>query len=156
MTEQNRPQLIREIFSTLEQTKRAMFAQFYQHTDKEELTPSHIHLLFLVERSQPIQLKELACRMYITPGAVTQTIENLCREDYLTRSQDERDRRTIYVSLTDKGKEKVSALKKYQQDHFTQIVSTINDDELAIYLQVQQKMLAGLEHEATNAKQGDK
>lgn len=153
--EQNRSQLIRDIFSTLELTKRAMHAQFYQSTDKTELGASSIYLLFLVERSQPVHLKELACRMHITPGAITQTIESLFRDEYLTRTQDERDRRIVYVSLTKKGKLKVNALKKSLQEHFTKMVSAVDDAELAVFLRVQQKMLTQIEQEAIDTKQGE-
>lgn len=148
-----RPALIQDVFATLELTKRAMFTRFYHSAVAEAgISPSNLRMLFVVEHAQPVQPKDLAGKMYLTPGAVTQSIDALVREGYLTRTHDENDRRGTFINLTTKGQEKVATLKKAQQERFTQMVSELSDHELKVFLRAQQKMLHFLEHEDKETK----
>jgi len=150
---QDRTDLIKSISTAAETTKRAMQALFYRAVEELGLSVSHAHLLMLVKQVQPVQLKDLASRMYITPGAITQSIEGLCKEGYLLRTQDEQDRRSVFVSLTEKGTSTVNAIQESIQKHFNAMLSTLTDEELALYQRAQQKLLEHLESETSN-KQG--
>lgn len=149
----DRAELIQRISANLEATKRAMQAQFFHAVGETGLGISHAHLLMLIKQVQPVQLKDLASKMYLTPGAITQAIESLCKEGYLVRKQDEQDRRSVFVTLSEKGVSMVASLQAVLQKHFTEMLTTLTDDELQLYQRAQQKMLEYLERES-NVKQG--
>lgn len=150
--QQSRKSIIQDVFETLELTKRAMFAHFYHSISESGLSPASIRMLFVIAHAQPVQPKDLAGKMYLTPGAVTQSIDALVREGYLARVASDNDRRGTFISLTDKGKAKVTALKGAQQQRFTQMVSELSDEDLQAFLTVQQKMLHFIEHENKETK----
>lgn len=147
-----RDQLIGDVFATLELTRRAMFMRLYHTTVVSELSPANVRMLFVVDHAQPVQPKDLACKMYLTPGAVTQSIDALAREGYLERTPIESDRRSMTISLTPKGQAKVTALKKAQQERFSHMVAGLSDRDLKAFLRAEQKMLRYLEHENKEAK----
>jgi len=129
-----------------------MFAHLYHSISESGLSPASIRTLFVISHSQPVQPKDLAGKMYLTPGAVTQSIDALVREGYLTRTHDENDRRSTFISLTAKGEEKVTKLQAAHQERFTRMVSELSDEELESFLHVQQKMLHYLERENKEMK----
>lgn len=147
-----REQLIGHVFATLELTRRAMFMHFYHTLTTPDLSPAAIRMLFVVGHTQPVQPKDLAGKMYLTPGAVTQSIDALVREGYLERTPIANDRRSMSISLTPKGQAKVAALKNAQQERFSQMVAGLSDRELKTFLHAQQKMLRYLEHENKEVK----
>lgn len=142
---QKRDKLISDIFNTLELTKRAMFAHFYHATAKGDLGPSQIHILFIVGRDQPVQLKDLAAKLHLTPGAITQIIDSLVKDGYLKRTPHDTDRRIIQVQLTKKGVNHIHILMQKRLEWFTEVVSSLDTEELVTYLKVQQKILTKLE-----------
>lgn len=147
-----RKTIIQDVFDTSEVTKRALFAHFYHSISESGLSPASIRMLFVISHTQPVQPKDLAGKMYLTPGAVTQSIDALVRGDFLQRTMREGDRRSTFISLTDKGEAKVTALKEAQQRRFTEMVSELSDEDLENYLHVQQKILHYLERENKETK----
>ncbi len=147
-----RKAIIQDVFDTSEVTKRAMFAHFYHSISESGLSPASIRMLFAISHTQPVQPKDLAGKMYLTPGAVTQSIDALVRSGYLQRAGGEGDRRSTFISLTKKGEAKVEALKAAQQRRFTQMVSDLSDEDLENYLHVQQKIMYYLQRENKETK----
>jgi DNA-binding MarR family transcriptional regulator len=148
----DREELLQNIFSTFSGIQRLMHARFQRTFEHAKVAPSQLQLLFIIECSQPINLKELASKMYMTPGAITQLIEGLVTEGYIARKQDDNDRRIVYVSLAAEGRKKIAELKKTKQHMFEQVMSSLDDEELRLFLKVQQKMLAYLESSDQNVK----
>lgn len=65
-----------------------------------------------------ILVGEIASEMALTPSRVTNIIRTLEKKGYVSRENDEKDRRKVYVSLTEDGTEYItvqyqSALTKY-------------------------------------------
>jgi MarR family 2-MHQ and catechol resistance regulon transcriptional repressor len=149
---QSRAKNIRELFDTTAMTQRLMHTYVHRTFDELGVAPSQLHLLHLIEHMQPVSLKKLAEAMRLTPGAITQIVESLVQAGYIDRKPDTQDRRVSVVTLTDAAREKMSALTRTKQAMLTKVVADLDDDELRIYLRVQQKMLAYLEANCRNVK----
>lgn len=145
--EQERTDLLKEIFSTFTGMQRLMHSQFQRAFEELKIAPSQLQLLFIIEDAQPISLKDLAARTYLTPGAITQLIDILVENNYISRTPHEKDRRITCVSMTALGAEKITALKARKQEMYEQVVSNLNNEELRVYLKVQQKMIQHLEED---------
>jgi DNA-binding MarR family transcriptional regulator len=77
-----------------------------------------------------LSAKELAERIEVTGGAITQFVDDLITKDLVCKKTDDVDRRITRVQLTDKTK---AIFKKMRQDFFNQLApmfDRLTDDEL--------------------------
>ena len=149
----HREQLVETIFENMQQMHRVGAAKFHALVGQHGISLSQMELLMLVQHRQPISSKAIASSMQLTPGAVTQLVEHLVAKDFLQRSEDPNDRRVTNISLSAKGKAKFHALQERRMHVMHRIVDSLDDDELAIMLRVQEKMLAHIEAEVAKAEE---
>ena len=140
-----REQLIEAIFSTMQQVHRTSTACMHNLMGKQDISLTQLELLLTIKLRQPVSVKDLAAHMRLTPGAVTQMLEHLATSNYVGREPAEYDRRVTFVSLTPTGAEKLRALWEQRKTTLRQIMDTLTDDELAVMLRVQEKMLRHFE-----------
>ena len=136
---------LQDLFATSVVVQRMMHACMHRTFDELGIAPSQLQLLQLIEHSQPVSLKVLAADMRLTPGAITQLVDSLVEVGYVDRTSGVADRRVTDVSLTDAGSEKIGMLKRKKQALLTKVVADLDDEELRVFLCVQQKMLVYLE-----------
>src|ERR1700722_275815 len=133
----NRQKKLQDLFATSAVIQRMMHMCFQRAFDELGIAPSQLHILQLIEHTQPIGLKQLAADMRLTPGAITQLIESLVKIGYVERTAGTADRRIIEGALTDQGKEKIAILKRKKQALLQKVVADLDDNELEIFLRVQ-------------------
>ncbi|MDB5170192.1 MAG: MarR family transcriptional regulator [Candidatus Saccharibacteria bacterium] len=136
---------LQAIFDNWGPLKRCVHAYFAQHFGQLQLSPAQLEILKTIKCSQPLSHKALAQKMQLTPGGVTQLLEGLEEAGFLTRAVDPADRRVVYLSLSPTGEQKLKAFHKVGKQLLSEVFSTLEDEELAVYLQVQQKLLTRLE-----------
>lgn len=149
---ERRQKNLQDLFATTAMTQRLMHTYIHRTFDELGVAPSQLHLLQLIEHTQPANLKQLADAMRVTPGAITQLVDSLVTTGYLDRNPDAHDRRSSVVTLTDAGQEKIRKLTRHKQELLANVAADLDDDELQIFLRVQQKMLAYLEAQCRTLK----
>ena len=78
------------------------------------LTPAEFRCLRLFEEKKSISVKELGKVMDLTPGRITHIITSLEAKNFVVRSNDQKDKRNIIVTLTNKS---VPFLKNVTESH---------------------------------------
>lgn len=73
--------------------------------DKLGLGPGQPRLLVKLSQLGPCSQNRLSQEMEADPASVSRMVELLCKAGFLSRSEDEADRRSNIISLTDKGME---------------------------------------------------
>jgi DNA-binding MarR family transcriptional regulator len=144
-----REELIESIFSNMQQMHRTGTAKFHALIGRADISPSQLELLKIVKHRQPISIKDIASDMRLTPGAVTQLLENLVTNGYLERAEDVIDRRITNISLAAGGKQKLQELWDQRMHLMKKIVDSLDDEELVIMLRVQDKMIAHIDEQAS-------
>jgi DNA-binding MarR family transcriptional regulator len=140
-----REQLIEAIFATMQQLHRTSTTRQHTLMGKHDISITQMELLLTVKQLQPVSVKDLAARMRLTPGAVTQLLEGLVAKNYVGRQPAEYDRRVTSVSLTLSGAEKLKSLWEKRKAMLKQIMETLTEEELTVMLRVEEKMLRHLE-----------
>ncbi|MGM1046643.1 MAG: MarR family winged helix-turn-helix transcriptional regulator [Bacillota bacterium] len=97
------------------------------------LTPSEIHTIEAIGYEGGVLMSELAARLAVTKGAVTQLIVRLEAKDLVTRSPHPHDSRAIIISLTDTGKEAFKAHEEVHIQFYDQLRSQLNEQEIEIF-----------------------
>jgi DNA-binding MarR family transcriptional regulator len=94
------------------------------------ITPLHFEILFLLNKDGPMHIAAIGNRLQIARAQMTQLIDRLVDLRLAERNVDIKDRRTINVSLTEKGR----AFLKEQMHNLNsvtrEILSSLTDDEL--------------------------
>ncbi len=88
------------------------FLRFNIHSSKKlqedleqvELTPPQFYVLATIGYLGGVPFSEIGAKMMVTVSNLTGIVDRLEEKGIVTRERDKRDRRVIYVKLTDKGK----------------------------------------------------
>ena len=100
-------------------------------------------ILVLLELRDNGQLKqvELADRLGYTKGAMTSIANKLVTNQLVERVFDESDRRTIRLSITEKGKQALIEANEIGKGIYLDLFSALTPEEVQMYLVLQQKIL---------------
>ena len=85
-------------------TAKGMYQEF-------DLNRSQASVLFMLHQRDSMSQKELAAQLNITAPSITSMIQKMERDGYLTRHPDPKDQRVMRLSLTEKGKSCIQAVK---------------------------------------------
>ncbi|HSX16832.1 MAG TPA: MarR family transcriptional regulator [Patescibacteria group bacterium] len=110
-----------------------------------DLTPGQVMVLFLLKRKQPLRGSDVAKEIGVTRSAITQLMESLYTLGYVTRTDDEQDRRVFYITLTSAGDAKFAELEAARRELFMKSAVELTDNELQAVITANAKMLAALE-----------
>lgn len=142
-----REDIIQQIFETTGSMKRRLHGQFQSSFEQLNISPAQMELLFTVYHVEPVTHKQLAHKLQMTPGAVSQLVDGLEEHRLISRAASPTDRRVHYISVSRTGKRKMEELKKFRQQIFTRAFDSLSDKELEDYLQVQRKLVNYFEND---------
>ena len=107
------------------------------------LTHGRFHLLMLLKREEPghsLSPSELAKRTGVTRGTMTQFIDAIEKDGFVTRVEDPKDRRGMLVELTEKGEERLKILLPIHIQNLANYTTVLNSEERTMMVQIMLKM----------------
>ncbi|EIM08426.1 transcriptional regulator MarR [Planococcus antarcticus DSM 14505] len=90
------------IFQTLDQINYALL-HHYEEVLEHKLTPKQSLVIEHVQKHSKLTVNELAQKMNVTAGAISQLLTKLEKEHYIKRTINPDSRREIIVTLGDNG-----------------------------------------------------
>jgi DNA-binding MarR family transcriptional regulator len=99
-----------------------------------DLKSSEMGLLFHIKGSctsepEGVKVSELSSRMHVTSPSITQIVTNLEERGLVTRMMDRDDRRSVKVSLTEKGNEITRKAEEHLMATLTGLVEHLGRDK---------------------------
>jgi DNA-binding MarR family transcriptional regulator len=79
--------------------------------------------------------------------------EGLETAGLIQRETDQADRRIVSLSVTRKGAALLQDIEKHRRKLMEAMMEDLSDDELELWLRLQEKMIARFQAETTNSKQ---
>ncbi|MFF2483907.1 MarR family winged helix-turn-helix transcriptional regulator [Paenibacillus sp. NPDC058071] len=98
-----------------------------------KLTPSEIHTIDAIGYDGAVLMSELAARLGVTKGAITQLIDRLEAKSLVMRSPHPQDSRSSLLSLTENGKEAYKAHEAVHSAFYDQLRSQLSEQEIKIF-----------------------
>jgi DNA-binding MarR family transcriptional regulator len=98
-----------------------------------------VRVLYLAEGDR-LSLTEIARRVGVTTTNVTNLIDGLERDGWVSRQASEADRRVTYVKLTPEGKQRCEQLIPATARFTSQVFAGLSDDEKQALIRTLQKL----------------
>ncbi|WP_289317018.1 MarR family transcriptional regulator [Peribacillus sp. NJ4] len=108
--------------------------------DAGPLTPSEIHTIDAIGYDGGILMSELATRLSVTKGAVTQIIGRLESKELVKRSPHPDDSRAVIISLTEKGKSAYRVHEELHLNFYKELSAQLDQKEIEIFEKCIQKL----------------
>src|SRR5258708_26597011 len=91
----------------------------------------HIGILFMLgQNKEGMSTKDIAEKLHVTPGAVTQLVDKLVEKKIVERHEDKIDRRILKVKLTPFAKNKFKNFKENYVNSISAMFNELDDNEL--------------------------
>ncbi|AFC29348.1 MarR family transcriptional regulator [Paenibacillus mucilaginosus 3016] len=113
--------------------------------DAGPLTPSEIHTIDAIGMDGTLLMSELAARLGVTKGAVTQIFSRLEAKELVIRAPHPEDSRAVLVSLTDKGRSAYRAHEEVHRQFYEELSTELGEEEIRIFEQCIQKLIRFME-----------
>jgi DNA-binding MarR family transcriptional regulator len=108
----------------------ALDAKVLRATAGRGFTLSQLKLLRLVSQTKDHSLGNLAAFLGVSTAAASKAVDRLAQRMYLRRSERERDRRFIHLSLTELGRRTLAAFDTAREKRIEEIFAGMSSDEL--------------------------
>ena len=126
----------------------ALVLEFYEKLSSWEhavardspLTLPQTHVLEVLGQHTPLRMKELAAKMGVTTGTLTVIVDRLERLDMVARAPNESDRRSILVSLTERGRELFEEHHKHHLDLARELFASLPEEEVRAFAATLRKL----------------
>ncbi|MFC3799215.1 MarR family winged helix-turn-helix transcriptional regulator [Cohnella sp. GCM10012308] len=124
---------------------RRLERQPQQFGSAGSITPSEIHTIEGIGYEGAVLMNELATRLGVTKGAVSQLVVRLEAKQLVTRSAYPQDSRATLISLTDKGKEAYKVHEELHIQFYDQLRAELGQEEIEIFEKCIEKLNAMLQ-----------
>ena len=131
--------LLEPMVTSLVEFRRVMFGTIMKKLDTD-LPPAQGELLMNVSDG-PVKVKDIAANLHISSGAVTQLIDQLEDQALVERFESEEDRRVVWVCISEAGRRRLAKMKKLYAEHFSELLRSLDNEELENLLSSLQKIL---------------
>ena len=129
-------QLNLKLFLILNRCGHSVNKNIYPIFKKEHITEAQFYVLELLYHKGDLKIKEIVEKTFSSGGTMTVIIENLLKEGFIIKKQDESDRRASLISITDKGSALVEKIFNNHIINLDKVLSILekNEKENLMYL----------------------
>ena len=116
--------------------RRLKYSLFTRLRRKENLPLNHTQVMTLMVLSEdgPVSMNTLGKSIGMDKGSFTQVIDKLVKAEYADRKRNPDDRRSVKVTLTEKGKKLTDSIKKHTHGEINNLLKILEDDEVNLFI----------------------
>ncbi|WNQ12048.1 MarR family transcriptional regulator [Paenibacillus aurantius] len=110
-----------------------------------DINRSQAVILEKLEAEGPQKASSLAEALYMTSGAITGLSDKLIEDGFAERYRDEKDRRVVYLAITEKGRSKLESIRDYRHKLYHSLFSGLSTEEIQGMTNSFQRILSNIE-----------
>ncbi len=111
----NKKLIISNIIDNLRRVFQILNEQSKKVEKETGLTSPQLWTIKTINESSPINVSDLANKLYLHPTTVIGIIDRLEKQDLVTRCRSKDDRRVVWIELTDKGNNLIKSAPEVAQ-----------------------------------------
>ena len=139
--EEYRDKLLRSLIENFTQIFRnAHKGQKFPFGDSVLTRQQMMIIFFINEKKGVASVKEIVEFLCVTPGAVTQFIDGLVKNNLVERVENNSDRRSVNIALTKMAEEKFDRFKKECFNKMAQSFNSLDIQELEQFIALTEKI----------------
>ena len=97
-----------------------------------DMTTNDMHIVEAIGLGEAKRSSEVAKLMSVTTGTLTRAVDGLVEHGYVTRTRSEKDKRVVYLTLTERGKAAYARHKQFHEEMIANAKANLSEEELAI------------------------
>lgn len=134
---------VKEWMEQMDKISFEVHNRLFNHITKDvepKINKSHIFLLKIIKNKENCTVTDIANHMDITLSAVTNLVNKLYEMGLVTRLRSERDRRIVYVGLTEEGKNVLKKIEDNRNRLFEKYFSDLSEEEIVSFFKTIEKI----------------
>ncbi|MCR3759970.1 MarR family transcriptional regulator [Clostridium felsineum] len=140
MSDKQIDDIINDVFSVMPVFAKTMLGLVENAFSEYKLSNSSIKVLFALENHKKITITDLGKVLCAHKPNVTSWVDCLVKSDLAYRLNDDKDRRIIYISLTDKGENTVNRCRQDLNNSFGEKLGHLSKGDLDLLIQTLNNM----------------
>ena len=141
-----RSQLIEEILHAFHSIRNITKAKAVSLGHQNHITHSQWFVLTMIAHFEKTNIKHMAEAMDMSSSAATQLVDGLVQNGYVTRQEDQNDRRLVQLELSPEGKKHITATKEKRINEMAEIFQSLTDKELEQFARLFKKITSKFSH----------
>ena len=95
----------------------------------KDITNNDMHIIEAVGINEARNMSDIAKRLGVTVGTLTTNMNGLEKKDYITRTRSDKDKRVVYITLTERGRKAFFHHRDFHKNMIKSVVVGLTDDE---------------------------
>ena len=99
-----------------------------------DMTNNDMHIVEAIGLGAAKRSSEVAKLMSVTTGTLTRAVDGLVEHGYVVRTRSDKDKRVVYLTLTERGKAAYEHHKRFHENMVANVKANLSEEELAILI----------------------
>ncbi len=97
-----------------------------------DLTNNDMHVIEAIGIGMPKNMSSIAKELSVTTGTLTISMNSLVKKGYVIRERGQEDRRVVYISLSEKGKQAFEHHAEFHREMIEAVAGDLTDEEMKL------------------------
>lgn len=98
----------------------------------QDISNNDMHIIEAIGIQQKKNMSAVARELSVTVGTLTIAINNLVKKGYVDRMRGEKDRRVVYISLTEKGEQAYRHHEQFHKEMIQAMLADMSEEEAGV------------------------
>lgn len=109
-------------------------------SDFDDITSNDMHVIEAIGISEPKNMSAIAGELSVTVGTLTIAMNSLVKKGYVERTRGKKDRRVVYISLSEKGRRVYKRHAEFHREMINGMTGGLSREEMDLLLSSLQKL----------------
>ncbi len=109
-------------------------------SEYRELTNNDMHVIEAIGIEEPKNMSTIAKKLSVTVGTLTISMNSLVKKGYVVRRRSEEDRRVVFISLSEKGRNAYFHHKRFHEQMIQGAIDGLTEEELSALVKALTKL----------------
>lgn len=100
-----------------------------------------LEIILRMNDAHPVKMNEISHYLNITPAAVSQSIRSFEKKGWVVRVQQENDRRSVYISITEEAIQMVKSHEVRMKENLKAFITSLGPDDAQAFVRIVEKGL---------------
>lgn len=98
----------------------------------KDISNNDMHIIEAIGMDTPKNMSTIAASLSVTVGTLTIAINNLVKKGYVLRNRSQKDRRVVFISLSEKGIKAYKHHATFHEEMIRAIIKDFSDEEVEL------------------------